>query len=136
MSAGSSENNANNSASTPSSGTENADQNQNESDGVVAAVQVYAGRYAESGIYEGIPMEEMPDYYTLNISNVTEISFDFSVNLVDRASNGVECLLSGTAEFTGDGSEAVCYGSNGDVYFAFPDYHGLIRMSRILKPLG
>ena len=125
MSTDSSENIANNNrVNTPSSNTENADQSQNDTDGVVAAVQVYAGRYAESSIYEGIPMEQMPDYYTLNISNVTETTFDFSVNLVDRASNGVECLLSGTAEFTGDGSEAVCYGGNGDVFFTFPDYHG------------
>ena len=125
MSTASSENIANNNrVNTPSSNTENADQSQNDTDGVVAAVQVYAGRYAESSIYEGIPMEQMPDYYTLNISNVTETTFDFSVNLVDRASNGVECLLSGTAEFTGDGSEAVCYGGNGDVFFTFPDYHG------------
>ena len=126
MSTDSSENIANNNrVNTPSSNTENADQSQNDTDGVVAAVQVYAGRYAESSIYEGIPMEQMPDYYTLNISNVTETTFDFSVNLVNRASNGVKCLLSGTAEFTGDGSEAVCYGGRAELAGKVMVNHGV-----------
>ena len=90
MSTDSSENIANNNrVNTPSSNTENADQSQNDTDGVVAEVQVYAGRYAESSIYEGIPMEQMPDYYTLNISNVKDTTFDFSVNLMNRVRNRV-----------------------------------------------
>ena len=85
MSTDSSENIANNNrVNTPSSDTENADQSQNDTDGVVAAVQVYAGRYAESSIYEGIPMEQMPDYYTLNISTVTETTFDLLVMVQRR----------------------------------------------------
>ena len=56
MSTDSSENIANNNRVNTPSNTENADQSQNDTDGVVAAVQVYAGRYAGTSIYEGIPM--------------------------------------------------------------------------------
>lgn len=95
--------------------------------GIVAAVRVYTGDYREASSYDPGPIEDMPQYYTLSVYTVSDTAFSFGINQIDRASQEVtQCLLSGTAYFTGDGTEAVYDGSNGEVSFTFPDNHGAL----------
>lgn len=95
--------------------------------GIVAAVRVYTGDYREASSYNPGPIEDMPQYYTLSVYTVSDTAFSFGINQIDRASQEVtQCLLSGTAYFTEDGTEAVYDGSNGEVSFTFPDNHGAL----------
>lgn len=91
---------------------------------VSAAVQLYTGSYQDSVVFQDMPYSEMPTCYEVVITSVSDTSFDFIVDELDRASNTpVNTLVIGTAEFTGDGSTAIYHGANGDVYFSFPNYH-------------
>ena len=103
----------------------NSEQSMTEDDSTVsAAVQLHVGPYKETDYFVAEGLEELPEYYELYIANVTDTSFQFTVNLLDSITGGVnETVISGTAEFSGNGQEAVANVSGSDIYFSFPDYH-------------
>ena len=92
--------------------------------GKTASVQLYEGAYRESSYYDG--NSEAKDYYSLNISHITDTSFDFVVCLMDGTTGNVKetMFAPNTARFAGDGTTAVFQGKQYTLTFTFPDDHG------------
>lgn len=93
------------------------------SNAVSAAVQLYAGSYRDNSIFTADLMPE--EYYEVSVSNITDTSFDFTVYLMDGASDTIKetMFATNTAIFTGDGTTAAYYGKQYNLFFSFPDYH-------------
>lgn len=111
-------------ASSSGAGQSSTGDSANDSDGAGSSARVYEGGYYESACFECLMPEELPNYYVLEITGVTEDSFNFSIVQLDRMTYAVlQTVLTGTATMTEDGTGAVYEGANGDVYFSFPNYH-------------
>lgn len=89
-----------------------------------AGVRLYEGAYRESSFYAG--SGPVKDYYSLNISNITDTSFEFAVCLMDGTTGNVKetMFAPNTALFVGDGTTAVFCGKQYTLTFTFPDDHG------------
>lgn len=61
-------------------------------------------------------------YREIVISNVTDTSFDYSINIADDGTVR-QVLATGTATLTNGGTEAVSNSLGYPIYFTFPDYH-------------
>ena len=99
-------------------------------EGVPAKVQLYEEKYFDGNILlffeekviDGVYVED--DYYEINISNITDTSFDFAIYLVDGVTGSEDLMFrKHTAVFTGDGTTAAFYGNEYTLLFTFPDYH-------------
>lgn len=94
---------------------------------VPAKVQLYEGVYFDERVYGymGGPESESPLVYCeLLISNVTDSSFDFSIDEKIMATGETRQVLpKGTAVFTGDGMQAVYHSDETQLTFTFPDHH-------------
>lgn len=111
-------------ASSSGAGQSSTGDSADDSDGAGSAARVYEGGYYESACFECLMPEELPNYYVLEITNVTGDSFGFCIEQLDRMTYAVlQTVLTGTATMTEDGTGAVYEGANGDVYFSFPNYH-------------
>lgn len=102
---------------------------QEKREAVKAQVQLYEGIYRDQREFgeDGYPFT----YCEVAISNITESSFDFTVNEThydltqdggSEVTNNV-IFLTNTAVFIGDGTEAAFYGHDYTLHFSFPDYH-------------
>lgn len=95
-----------------------------EEEAVKAKVQVYEGEYREEALLGGEP-GMIKDGCIIEVSNVTDTSFDFKIYQHLRASgNGKKELIfrQHTAIFIDDGTVAVYDGKDYDLTFTFPDY--------------
>lgn len=98
-------------------------------DKVSAKVKIYEGSYRDSNIFKVAGMEKPLDiYYDLQISNVTDTSFDFAVYQRERVYSSKELkyerkiiFLKNKAVFIGDGKKAAFYGNDYTLNFTFPD---------------
>lgn len=90
-----------------------------------AKVQVYEGCYFDSNIFGDSDRADFPKTYCeIIVSNVTDTSFDFTVNEVNYVTEERELIFQkNTAIFIGDGTEAIFYGTDYTLSFTFPDYH-------------
>lgn len=89
-----------------------------------ATVKVYEEAYMdlEKIITSGIDEVRNIFYYEVVISNVTDSSFDFTINNVeDDTQLREEVFPKSTAKFIKNGDEAVFYGDNNTLYFEFPN---------------
>ncbi|NCB92210.1 MAG: hypothetical protein EOM40_06505 [Clostridia bacterium] len=98
-----------------------------------AQVQVYAGVYFDSAVYAAYSDEDsgLDSYCEINVSNVTDSSFDFSVSQVEieenqdgtASENKSTIFKNHTAKFTAGGTQAVYNGNEYTLTFTFPDNH-------------
>ena len=92
--------------------------------GVPAQVEMHEGMYDDENTYgcrpEFIQDDKyvQPDYYGVEVTNVTETSFDFTLYLYEgEDEKRPNEVTSGTAHFVEDGRKAVCE----DLTFVFPN---------------
>ena len=92
--------------------------------GVPAQVEMHEGMYDDEKTYgcrpEFIQDDKyvQPDYYGVEVKNVTEISFDFTLYLYQGEDEKRPSeVTSGTAYFVEDGKKAVCE----ELTFVFPN---------------
>lgn len=127
------EDNLNNEASSTNNTNININTNSNTSSKDVeikvrSKVQLYEGVYFDSRRYGG---ENAPNpYCEIEISNITDTSFDFTVyeveytDLPNSANKERRVIfLTNTAVFIEDGTKAVFQGTEDTLYFTFPDNH-------------
>ena len=102
------------------------DENEGTPQAVQASVKVYEGEYNEPQLYSG--NGEYTEGYYVYVSNVTDISFDFTIYLYsfnpDTNEEKEEVVFkTHTATFVEDGMKAVYDGNEYYLTFTFPDYH-------------
>lgn len=103
-------------AQSPESGAENSEET-----GVPAKVKIYEATYFAEAVYRNVNLEtEWPPYCEIDISNVTDTSFDFTVYQITN--NERELIFkTHTAVFNGDGTTAVYNGQEYTLNFTFPN---------------
>lgn len=98
---------------------------------VKAAWKLYEATYFDESIYgfeddkiiDGV--YQLDDYYEVDISNVTDTSFNFAIYEVDGETDNRSLIFKNhTAVFTGDGTTAAYNGEKYTLNFTFPDMHG------------
>lgn len=98
---------------------------------VKAAWKLYEATYFDESIYgfeddkiiDGV--YQLDDYYEVDISNVTDTSFNFAIYEVDGETENRSLIFKNhTAVFTGDGTTAAYNGEKYTLNFTFPDMHG------------
>lgn len=95
---------------------------ENGGEAVSANVQMYEGTYGDSVTYTGLPSPDV--YCVIEISKVTDTSFDFAVYQVTSETGAKDLIFrQHTAIFTGDGTQAVYNGKEYTLQFTFPDNH-------------
>lgn len=104
-------------AQSPDSGTESQEET-----GVPAKVRIYEATYFAEAVYRNVNLEtEWPPYCEIDISNVTDTSFDFTV--YERTFDGEPqrnlIFKTHTAVFNGDGTTAVYNGQEYTLNFTF-----------------
>lgn len=107
---------------------------------VKAKVQVYAGSYFDSKCYG----ENRPNPYNeVVISNITDTSFDFTVNELEytdikNSAKQTRKLIfkTNTAVFIEDGTKAAFYGKDYTLIFTFPNDHGAFPVVTDMKITG
>ncbi|MDF2988797.1 MAG: hypothetical protein K0R50_4307 [Eubacterium sp.] len=95
---------------------------QNE-DKVIGKVKLFDGVYYDD---RRIGDNILKDYCEVEISNITDTSFDFTVyevNVEEGEKNKKVIFRTNTAVFTGDGMKAAFYGKKYTLEFTFPNYH-------------
>lgn len=105
---------------------------------VNSKVKLYAGTYFDDGVYGE---KGKKDYCEVDISNITNTSFDFTVYQVKvNASNGKKdrkvIFLKNTAIFIGDGTKAAFYGKSYTLNFTFPNNHNAYPIVTDMKISG
>ena len=100
-----------------------ANDSQKQKDSVKSKVKLHEGIYFDDKCFGE---NALKDYCEIEISNVTDTSFDFTVYKVN-ASNQKEdrkiIFLKNTAVFMRSGTEAAFYGNDYNLSFTFPDNH-------------
>lgn len=98
----------------------------NEQEAVTGVVQLYAGNYRDERCFGDNP--ECPETPCIvEISNITDTSFDFTIKQYDRWSSETNVIfLTNTAVFTGDGTTATFFGQQYTLQFTFPDYYSAL----------
>ena len=106
------------------------EENHDSESAVSAKVQLYEGTYFDSvltgfdeeKIVDGLYIED--DYCEVDISNITDTSFDFTAYRVGGMTGERSLIFKKhTAEFTDGGMSAVYNGDEYTLYFEFPDNH-------------
>ena len=83
-------------------------------------VQQYEGYYTDMDIDFSLPEEKMAPYYSVQISNITETSFDFTIYIFYRDIGKEEVIFqTNTAVFTGNGDTAKFEGGGYELDFSF-----------------
>lgn len=98
----------------------NASQNK---DKVIGKVKLYEGIYFDDRRFGDSILK---NYCEVEISNITETSFDFTVyqvNMSDGEKSKKVIFLTNTAVFTDDGMKAAFYGKKYTIDFTFPNKH-------------
>ena len=117
-------------AQSSDSGTESQEET-----GVPAKVRIYEATYFAEAVYRNVNLEtEWPPYCEIDISNVTDTSFDFTVYQVTNHQEHQRDLIfkTHTAVFNGDGTTAVYNGQEYTLNFTFPnDRHSLPDVTEI-----
>lgn len=92
-------------------------------DSVKSKVQLYEGTYFDDKRFgENL----LKDYCEIEISNITDTSFDFTiyeVKIADEKEERKTIFLKNTAVFIDYGTEAAFYGKDYTLNFKFPDNH-------------
>lgn len=104
-------------AQSSDSGTESQEET-----GVPAKVRIYEATYFAEAVYRNVNLEtEWPPYCEIDISNVTDTSFDFTVYQVTNHQEHQRDLIfkTHTAVFNGDGTTAVYNGQEYTLNFTF-----------------
>lgn len=107
------------------SGVENGSNSAALSTEVTAAVEMQAGFYDDETTYgcrpEYIADEKyvQPDYYGVEVGNITENSFDFTLHLYHGEEKAEKMISTGMARFVEDGTKAVC--TDAGLTFVFPN---------------
>ncbi len=103
---------------------ENSDNNfQEKKDTVKSKVKLYEGTYFDDKVFGE---NALRNYCEIEISNITDTSFDFTVyevNVSDEKEDRKIIFNKNTAVFTGSGTEAAFYGKDYTITFKFPDNH-------------
>ncbi len=92
-------------------------------DKVIGKVKLFDGVYYDD---RRIGDNILKDYCEVEISNITDTSFDFTVyevNVSEGEKNKKVIFRTNTAVFTGDGMKAAFYGKKYTLQFTFPNYH-------------
>ena len=100
-----------------------ANDSQKQKDSVKSKVKLHEGIYFDDKCFGE---NALKDYCEIEISNVTDTSFDFTVyevNVTDEKEDRKMIFLKNTAVFTGTGTEAAFYGKDYTLSFTFPDNH-------------
>ncbi len=115
-------------------------QESTESAPVKGNVQLFEGTYFDEGVYKyvDIPAAESPFVYCeIMISNITDTSFDFTINERVMATDESRVIFpTSTAYFTGDGTEATYHGGDQTFHFDFPHDQALYPIIRDMKVTG
>lgn len=99
------------------------DKKSSDTNKVKAKVKIYEATYTDAEIYGDNPHPDIT--CEIDISNVTETSFDFTIYEADNKKMTRSLIFrTHTAVFTGDGTEAFYDGKEYDLSFTFPDYYG------------
>ena len=94
------------------------------SEGVPATVILYEGTYFAEEVYKMAADLGNGIYCEIDISNITDTSFDFTVYEVNELEETRSMIFkTHTAVFQGDGTTAVYNGKEYTLNFTFPDYH-------------
>lgn len=94
------------------------------SEGVPATVILYEGTYFAEEVYKMAADLGDGIYCEIDISNITDTSFDFTVYEVNESEETRSMIFkTHTAVFQGDGTTAVYNGKEYTLNFTFPDYH-------------
>ena len=87
---------------------------------VNSKVKLHEGTYVDEKYYKE-DLSKVKNYCEVEISNVTDTSFDFTVYEVDREKGTKKVIfLKNTADFIKYGSEAAFYGNDYTLNFTFP----------------
>lgn len=115
-------------------------QESTESGNIKANVQLFEGTYFDEGVYKyvDIPATESPFVSCeIVISNITDTSFDFTINERIMATDESTVIFpTSTAYFTGDGTEASYSGGDQTLHFEFPKDQALYPIIRDMKVTG
>ncbi|WP_160690630.1 hypothetical protein [Clostridium sp. C2-6-12] len=91
---------------------------------VYSKIKLYEGTYFDDRRFGE---EGLKNYCEVEISNVTNTSFDFTIYEVNESERGKEnkkvIFLKNTAVFIGDGTKAAFYGKEYTLNFEFPNKH-------------
>lgn len=94
------------------------------SEGVPATVILYEGTYFAEEVYKMAADLGDGIYCEIDISNITDTSFDFTVYEVNESEETRSMIFkTHMAVFQGDGTTAVYNGKEYTLNFTFPDYH-------------
>lgn len=96
---------------------------QKKKDTVKSKVKLYEGTYFDDKVFGE---NALSNYCEIEISNLTDTSFDFAiyeVNVSDGKEEKKIIFNKNTAVFTGSGTEAAFYGKDYTLSFTFPDNH-------------
>lgn len=96
---------------------------QADTQGVPATVILYEGTYFAEEVYRTSADGSGGSYCEIDVSNITDTSFDFTVYEVDGLERSM-IFKTHTAVFQGDGTTAVYNGKEYTLNFTFPDGHG------------
>lgn len=91
--------------------------------GVPAAVILYEGTYFAEEVYRTSADGSGGSYCEIDVSNITDTSFDFTVYEVDGLDRSM-IFKTHTAVFQGDGTTAVYNGKEYTLNFSFTNGHG------------
>lgn len=108
--------------SSKAEGEKGEQSSQADTQGVPAAVILYEGTYFAEEVYRTSADGSGGSYCEIDISNITDTSFDFTVYEVDGLERNM-IFKTHTAVFQGDGTTAVYNGKEYTLNFSFPDYH-------------
>lgn len=101
------------------SSVETADDTSSAEDTSSGSLLLYSGDFRDDIRYSALP--DTPDYYGVQVTNVTKSSFDFSINRYSADHSVSPAGISGTAFYVGDGSSAHYSGDGCELYFTFTD---------------
>lgn len=93
--------------------------------GVIGKVKLYDGIYFDDRRFGDNILNK---YFVVKIFNITDTSFDFTVYEVNDSDekNKKLFILTNTAVFIGDGTQAAFYGSKYTLNFTFPNNHNAL----------
>lgn len=103
--------------------SEGASQSDSDTQGVAAQVILHEGTYFAEEVYKMASGGGDGNYCEIDISNITDTSFDFTVYQVENSTTRSVIFKTHTAVFQGDGTTAVYNGKEYTLNFSFPDYH-------------
>ncbi len=86
-----------------------------------ASVNIYNGTYIDHNNFVQKEENRSEYYYQIEIYNITDYTFDFSISKTSNLEDVEEVFKQNTAHFTGNGDSAICNYNGVEIKFSFPN---------------